>query len=357
MSNIKRIICAAMAALTLSSCSMSDIGIPGMQTPPDTASSYSGEADTVTAALTTEAVTTEYVEPVREAYTVTQKTFRNVVADDITFYDTGNNCNFSVIEQNGKYGIIDFSCNFLQPISFISMEYHESEPGSDEYFIGLYGDNYDNYYRVNADGSLTESYPMGWGYIGGVDLYWYNGAPIMFEMIEGTTLYTYSDYLENVYQEARYVPLREISDYVKVYDEWGYTETKVEYVSEKYAFLDFETGELITDFVYDAYSGNGFAGEITAAKRNGGWGYINTNGEEVTDFVYDALHDDEWYCEVCPVLNGYTVVYKDGKYGIIDLEGETVIEPVYDAITDVNRYDEIWVKTGGTWDVWQITKN
>lgn len=366
--SIKRIVCTVAAALMLSSCTMPEIGMPGMPSPPEATVPSGAETVIATDAMATEIVateaeTTEYVEPVKEAYTVTQKTFRHISADDITFYDTVNDCNFAVITSNGKDGIIDYSGNLLQPIKYDYISTEETAPFSNEYVLTTYyeeGDNY-YYYHFAPDGSMSEEEGTGWGFIGGVDLYWYNGGPIMFEYLDGLVLHTYSEYKENEPRACRYVPLQQISNYRQAYDDWGAMETEVDFVTEKYAFYDFEKGTLITDFIYDDYDRmNCFYGiedDIIAVCKNGKWGYINNLGEEITDFVYDAISDDEWSSELRPTLNGYTVVYKDGKYGLIDMEGKTVVEPIYENISEANKYGEVWIKNAGTWDVWQIVKN
>lgn len=56
-------------------------------------------------------------------------------------------------------------------------------------------------------------------------------------------------------------------------------------VDSKYALWSPED-KLLTDFIYDDMSVCSYG--LTAACRNGKWGYLDETGNEITDFVYDA---------------------------------------------------------------------
>ncbi len=76
----------------------------------------------------------------------------------------------------------------------------------------------------------------------------------------------------------------------------------------KYAFQSAVSGELITDFVYDSVKE--FMDGYAPAKKNGKWGYINTEGTEVTDFIFD---------DASRLYKGNVYVSVDGVYGVLNL--------------------------------------
>lgn len=57
------------------------------------------------------------------------------------------------------------------------------------------------------------------------------------------------------------------------------------------------------------------------SKKDGKYGFVNTNGEVVVDYIYDDATEQNSY--------GYASVKKDGKWGSIDTNGNVVIEPKY----------------------------
>ena len=74
------------------------------------------------------------------------------------------------------------------------------------------------------------------------------------------------------------------------------------------AYAKESTGELITDYIYEAtrFFNDGYA----PVEKEGKWGYINESGEEVTDFVFD---------DASALFNGKAYVAVNGYYGILDL--------------------------------------
>ena len=61
------------------------------------------------------------------------------------------------------------------------------------------------------------------------------------------------------------------------------------------------------------------------SKKNGKFGYINSNGEVVVDYIYDDGTEQNKF--------GYVAVQKNGKWGSIDSKGKVVVEPKYKLIT------------------------
>ncbi len=90
--------------------------------------------------------------------------------------------------------------------------------------------------------------------------------------------------------------------------EYSYEENK--YVSGPKAFLNMETGEQITDFIYDEVKW--FENGYCPVQRDGKWGFIDVTGKEVTDMIWD---------DVSALYEGKTYVGLDGTYGVLDLKG------------------------------------
>ncbi|MCR5796233.1 MAG: WG repeat-containing protein [Solobacterium sp.] len=75
------------------------------------------------------------------------------------------------------------------------------------------------------------------------------------------------------------------------------------------AWVKAETGERITDFIYeDTWF---FEDGYCPVKKDGYWGFINEEGKEVTDFIFE---------DVSTLYDGRVFVKVNGKYGILDLK-------------------------------------
>ena len=78
--------------------------------------------------------------------------------------------------------------------------------------------------------------------------------------------------------------------------------------AEKYTFQSVETGEVVSDYIYD--DAKNFMDGYAPVKRNEKWGFIDMNGDEVTDIMFD---------DVSCLYQGNAYVSVDGVYGIINL--------------------------------------
>ena len=77
---------------------------------------------------------------------------------------------------------------------------------------------------------------------------------------------------------------------------------------QKAAFVNGETGELITEYLYDDYQW--FQGGYCPVKRDGKWTYINKDGKEISGLLFD---------DASVVYAGKAYVKYDGAYRLIDL--------------------------------------
>lgn len=289
-----------------------------------------------------------------------------VEADSIRYTPGTVNYQVSVIERDGKFGLIDFEGNIVLPIEYSSIDLGETEPNSGVMMLRAIDEANGRHMFLEADGSVSEICPSGWGY-DGYDVYWNNGIPMVWSIQDGVVGSTFEAYKRMWYplsnglgtiplEPATVVPVQEM----KGFTENEYDETVVDLVSEKYALLDFTTGELLTDFVYEECSRVGFVDGVLPVKKDGKWGYVNDKGEEITEFIYDAAGtggESIWtYTKMYASTNGYTVVRQGDKWGLIDNKGNTVVEPIYDDISQVTNKGLFWIKRDGKWAVAKLRK-
>ena len=94
-------------------------------------------------------------------------------------------------------------------------------------------------------------------------------------------------------------------------EEKGYLKIRI---GDEYKYYNFKFEE---KEVKDILSTN----SLFLAKENGKYGYVNNKGEVVVEYLYDdATEQNE---------EGFAGIKKDGKWGSIDINGNVVIEPTY----------------------------
>lgn len=103
------------------------------------------------------------------------------------------------------------------------------------------------------------------------------------------------------------------------------------------------------DFYFDA--------PLAAAKRDGKWVYLNTDGQEVTDVCYDAVYAYDFQepsqcTRALPPLNGYTAVSREERFGLLDAAGNDYIPCAYDGL--VWDGGTLWLKQEDGWHEYSI---
>ena len=118
-----------------------------------------------------------------------------------------------------------------------------------------------------------------------------------------------------------------VNGYYWVTNDYQFDQITGETSYGKMSFVNAETGDLITDFLYDDIKW--FEDGYAPVKRDGKWGFIDENGNEVTDFIFD---------DASILYEGNAFVSVDGKYGIIDLAGtlESNIPVNIDTVSENN---------------------
>ncbi len=287
----------------------------------------------------------------------------NIAADSIKYYNSTVGYNFAVIENNGKYGLIDYNGQIVLPIVYESIDLCEASPSGQETILLAYDSNY-NSFLVEKDGSLTPKFFGGWGFERFATIYIMQGRPVMFDTDEGQVEYSYDAYTSYRHgactlgtftnETADVIPVQQIDGYRSCKGEMPAYEVSL--VSEKYALFHLKTGELITDFIFDDYGANGFIEGILPVKKDGKWGYIDESGNMITDFIYDTSEVTPWVNNyMYSSLNNYIIVRQGDLWGLIDIQGNIVIEITYDGISQVTPDGYVWVKEDNSWSLWKIT--
>ncbi len=328
-----------------------------------------------------ETTTIENTETITESIPTFSKVGVTVSADNIQYYpcdvkDSQGNAldyDFSVIERNGKYGLIDFNGEEVLPVTYGPIREMSARVAGNQLYIGE--NIYLPDYNVLKDGQLEQPayYPEG---DPREDVYWYNGQWVLLGLMgvydRTNTADSYVSSMYENYEKAEYIKyynyyssatLWNTSAVIPVREILETTENMMPYgnsvYSDKWGLLDIKNNKMVSGFVYDEIDfEHGFSNGLLAAKKDGKWGYINEQGEVVIDFIYDECSALEG-CEgkqvkAYPARNGYILVCVDNKYGFVDLKGNTVIEPIYDDASQVNKDGKFWLCQNGEWELYKF---
>ena len=162
-----------------------------------------------------------------------------------------------------------------------------------------------------------------------------------------------------------------------VYDEIKGHQDPIVRIGDKYGFVSWKTGKLLTPVKYDEAkqwtqiihftSRKWGRKDLAEVRLDGKWGCINVRGEEIIPLKYDKIEinqsedprikaelDGKWgfvnekgkeitafeYDDVEEFNNGLARVKKDGKYGFINKKGDVVIPLKYDDCEQ--RFSNTW---------------
>ena len=291
----------------------------------------------------------------------------DVQADDIRYSKGTVDYEIAVIERDGKFGAINDHGELVLPIEYYMLELQETQYGAESTMLAVWKetDEYDDYAYLEKDGSFSDIEYDAWGYDSSTDVYWRDGAPEVWnrtDFIVGSTFEVYERYWHPQYNMLGTIALKP-NTVVPVQHICGVTTNEdgeyiPEFITEKYALMDFNTRTLLTDFVYDGYSNVGFSEGVIAMKKGDRWGYVNEQGEAITPFEYELSEygtDNRWTKErMYAATNGYIVVKKDGRFGLIDLSGKTILPAEYEALSLVKSNRRLWFKKDGSWSLGEL---
>lgn len=104
-------------------------------------------------------------------------------------------------------------------------------------------------------------------------------------------------------------------------------------------------GTRITQTAFEDCSCSFVASEPIAAKKNGKWGFIDSDGQTVIDFKYD---------EARSFAHGMAAVAVDGLWGMINSEETMIVEPQYLMVYEVTSDGAVPVETEEGWTLLQF---
>lgn len=96
-------------------------------------------------------------------------------------------------------------------------------------------------------------------------------------------------------------------------------------INEKFGIID-KIGNFLVEPIYNEIE-NGFSCGLAFAKKNGKYGFVDSNGDPVIDFKFD----DAWYFQ-----NSLAKVEINDKWGLIDTTGNWRIKPKFEEIDDLS---------------------
>lgn len=114
----------------------------------------------------------------------------------------------------------------------------------------------------------------------------------------------------------------------QVNTEKGYLRVRV---ADEYKYYNFKLEEKTAQEI--------LSNTLFLSKKDGKYGYTNKNGEVVVDYIYEDATEQNSY--------GYAAVKKDGKWGSIDKDGKLVAENIY------NLDNNIIIDFIGKWHIGQ----
>lgn len=276
----------------------------------------------------------------------------NIISFDGSQVDPNNEkntayANYSVIRQNGKYGIIDYSGNMVVPAEYD--DYYTCWCGevtlfniinekNDEYeYCSIYSSNQVVYYAAEHHDSSPKYY---WNS---------NEEKIYVKDADEEQGEEYTGKKAVVVCEA---------DVKKsdngFYDISPVSEPLYGLAKKDKLILDMQ----YTDFYAPAYKGAGLTC-IAFENDEGKWGYVGSDGKTIIDFKCDGdmsaycgrVIDDEMAVHPYLFTDDYLPVSIDSSYGYYDIDGNCIVKPgEFDQARPAHN-GKAWVMKSGKWGV------
>lgn len=276
----------------------------------------------------------------------------NIISFDGSQVDPNNEkntayANYSVIRQNGKYGIIDYSGNMVVPAEYD--DYYTCWCGEVTLF-NIINEKNDEYEYCSIDSSNQVVYYAAEHHDSSPKYYWNsNEEKIYVKDADEEQGEEYTGKKAVVVCEA---------DVKKsdngFYDISPVSEPLYGLAKKDKLILDMQ----YTDFYAPAYKGAGLTC-IAFENDEGKWGYVGSDGKTIIDFKCDG--DMSAYCgkviddemEVHPYLftDDYLPVSIDSSYGYYDIDGNCIVKPgEFDQARPAHN-GKAWVMKSGKWGV------
>ena len=276
----------------------------------------------------------------------------NIISFDGSQVDPNNEkntayANYSVIRQNGKYGIIDYSGNMVVPAEYD--DYYTCWCGEVTLF-NIINEKNDEYEYCSIDSSNQVVYYAAEHHDSSPKYYWNsNEEKIYVKDADEEQGEEYTGKKAVVVCEA---------DVKKsdngFYDISPVSEPLYGLAKKDKLILDMQ----YTDFYAPAYKGAGLTC-IAFENDEGKWGYVGSDGKTRSDFKCDGdmsaycgkVIDDEMAVHPYLFTDDYLPVSIDSSYGYYDIDGNCIVKPgEFDQARPAHN-GKAWVMKSGKWGV------
>lgn len=276
----------------------------------------------------------------------------NIISFDGSQVDPNNEkntayANYSVIRQNGKYGIIDYSGNMVVPAEYD--DYYTCWCGEVTLF-NIINEKNDEYEYCSIDSSNQVVYYAAEHHDSSPKYYWNsNEEKIYVKDADEEQGEEYTGKKAVVVCEA---------DVKKsdngFYDISPVSEPLYGLAKKDKLILDMQ----YTDFYAPAYKGAGLTC-IAFENDEGKWGYVGSDGKTIIDFKCDGdmsaycgkVIDDEMAVHPYLFIDDYLPVSIDSSYGYYDIDGNCIVKPgEFDQARPAHN-GKAWVMKSGKWGV------
>lgn len=276
----------------------------------------------------------------------------NIISFDGSQVDPNNEkntayANYSVIRQNGKYGIIDYSGNMVVPAEYD--DYYTCWCGEVTLF-NIINEKNDEYEYCSIDSSNQVVYYAAEHHDSSPRYYWNsNEEKIYVKDADEEQGEEYTGKKAVVVCEA---------DVKKsdngFYDISPVSEPLYGLAKKDKLILDMQ----YTDFYAPEYKGAGLTC-IAFENDEGKWGYVGSDGKTIIDFKCDGdmsaycgkVIDDEMAVHPYLFTDDYLPVSIDSSYGYYDIDGNCIVKPgEFDQARPAHN-GKAWVMKSGKWGV------
>ena len=276
----------------------------------------------------------------------------NIISFDGSQVDPNNEkntayANYSVIRQNDKYGIIDYSGNMVVPAEYD--DYYTCWCGEVTLF-NIINEKNDEYEYCSIDSSNQVVYYAAEHHDSSPRYYWNsNEEKIYVKDADEEQGEEYTGKKAVVVCEA---------DVKKsdngFYDISPVSEPLYGLAKKDKLILDMQ----YTDFYAPAYKGAGLTC-IAFENDEGKWGYVGSDGKTIIDFKCDGdmsaycgkVIDDEMAVHPYLFTDDYLPVSIDSSYGYYDIDGNCIVKPgEFDQARPAHN-GKAWVMKSGKWGV------
>lgn len=276
----------------------------------------------------------------------------NIISFDGSQVDPNNEkntayANYSVIRQNGKYGIIDYSGNMVVPAEYD--DYYTCWCGEVTLF-NIINEKNDEYEYCSIDSSNQVVYYAAEHHDSSPKYYWNSNE-------EKIYVKDADEEQGEEYTGKKAVVVCEAD--VKKSDNGFYDISPVNeplygLAKKDKLILDMQ----YTDFYAPAYKSAGLTC-IAFENDEGKWGYVGSDGKTIIDFKCDGdmsaycgkVIDDEMAVHPYLFTDDYLPVSIDSSYGYYDIDGNCIVKPgEFDQARPAHN-GKAWVMKSGKWGV------